>query len=59
MVVWVGVPQLQSFNDVRNTRCENMCHFMDNCFWSGFQRIFDDVFELCGGIARVSILLLR
>eukprot|EP00975_Prorocentrum_lima_P023679 4982241-Prorocentrum_lima.AAC.1 len=32
---------------------------MQQCFWQGTEHVFDDVFEMCGGNARVSILLIK
>eukprot|EP00975_Prorocentrum_lima_P062293 12884891-Prorocentrum_lima.AAC.1 len=32
---------------------------MQQCFWQGTEHISDDVFKLCGGNARVSILLIK
>eukprot|EP00975_Prorocentrum_lima_P006762 1456370-Prorocentrum_lima.AAC.1 len=32
---------------------------MHDCFYSKDDRIFDDVFELCGGTAKVSVLMIK
>eukprot|EP00975_Prorocentrum_lima_P068711 12922161-Prorocentrum_lima.AAC.1 len=37
----------------------DICQFMHDCFWSNSDRIFDDVFELRGGAAKVSVLMIR
>eukprot|EP00975_Prorocentrum_lima_P020560 4326491-Prorocentrum_lima.AAC.1 len=36
-----------------------MCQFMHSCFHSSKEKIFDDVFELCGGTAKVSVMMIR
>eukprot|EP00975_Prorocentrum_lima_P004268 926191-Prorocentrum_lima.AAC.1 len=32
---------------------------MQQCFWQGTERVFDDVFEHCGSPGRVSILPIK
>eukprot|EP00975_Prorocentrum_lima_P056518 11850120-Prorocentrum_lima.AAC.1 len=45
--------------DVKATQYENICQLMHSCFHSIHGRIFDDVFELCGGTAKVSVLMIQ
>eukprot|EP00975_Prorocentrum_lima_P020359 4285470-Prorocentrum_lima.AAC.1 len=40
------------YSDVMAVQYENICQFMHACFYSNKDRIFDDVFELCGGTAK-------
>eukprot|EP00975_Prorocentrum_lima_P027534 5787459-Prorocentrum_lima.AAC.1 len=36
-----------------------MCIRDSYCYYFNEKRIFDDVFELCGGTAKVSVILIR
>eukprot|EP00975_Prorocentrum_lima_P065718 12905043-Prorocentrum_lima.AAC.1 len=46
-------------SQVKAVQYEDICQFMHNCFWSNNDRIFDDVCELRGGTATVSVLMIR
>eukprot|EP00975_Prorocentrum_lima_P000491 95347-Prorocentrum_lima.AAC.1 len=40
--------------DAKATRYEDMFQLMQSCFHANHERIFGDVFELCGGTAKLS-----
>eukprot|EP00975_Prorocentrum_lima_P000822 170038-Prorocentrum_lima.AAC.1 len=51
---------MNPYSDVKAVQYETICRFMHSCFYStNRERIFDDVFELCGGAAKVTVMMIR
>eukprot|EP00975_Prorocentrum_lima_P017059 3612568-Prorocentrum_lima.AAC.1 len=48
-----------TYSQTKAVQYDDICQFMHYCSWSNNDRRFDDVFELCGGTAKVSVLLIR
>eukprot|EP00975_Prorocentrum_lima_P046181 9658278-Prorocentrum_lima.AAC.1 len=46
------------YSDVKTVQYENIWQFMHSCFHSNKERIFDNVFELCGGTANISVMMI-
>eukprot|EP00975_Prorocentrum_lima_P064453 12897659-Prorocentrum_lima.AAC.1 len=47
------------YSDIKAVQYDNICQFMHYCHYSNESRIFDDVFELCGGTTNVPVIMIR